>query len=246
MSEKKKLSTKNVDTDKPNFVPKTLLPGNTAAKIHSIKVEKSTIKVDALNIVLNIEGPDLGKDFEGFFIDKDDKTKGRHKGQVARLRADQWPFSEFTTKKNVVIERDDQMMKWLKNFCMAICAMDWWDSIDEKYDTIEQIVEALNKAKPFAKKVYNFCIAGKIYKNKEGYDTYDLFLPKFDPTGAGKVPIEMTDLEGKRLIKFNEAEHVIRDAKPKNVSSFSDAAEEESQGNKGSSSDFDLDEEEDK
>ena len=47
-------------------VPKLIQPGNTVCKITDVTLEPFKFKEGGLHIVLHLEGPDMGKDFEGF------------------------------------------------------------------------------------------------------------------------------------------------------------------------------------
>jgi len=85
------ISTKDIPTG-GGKTPKTLQPGNANIKINKIYLEKFPFGEDAYNLMLDCEGVDLGADFEGFFIDKDNEGAGRHTGQVGRVRASQWAF----------------------------------------------------------------------------------------------------------------------------------------------------------
>lgn len=221
------ISTKNITSAKAG-VTKTLQPGNVVAKINNISLEEFTYLKGAYNVILNIEGQDMGADFEGFFIDKDKPNLGRHKGQVGRVKAGEYAFADGTTKSGIVIKRDDEILKFINNICKEL-GLTWLDDADGKYETIEALVKAFNNEKPYKGMWLNFCLGGKEYQNKEGYTNFDLFLPKYT---KGRVAFEKVDKPGSKMMEFNETEH-IRKAKVKDVASFGDAAAT-------TSSDFEL------
>ena len=222
-----KLSTKNITTS-GGATPKTLQPGNNVAKINSITLEPFTFLPGAFHLILNLEGIDRGKDFEGFFINKDKPELGRHKGQVGKVKASEWAYADGTTKSGIVVSRDMEIMKYLNNICKEL-GITWMTDQDGKHDTIESLVNQFNVDKPFKNVMLNFCIAGKEYLNKEGYTNHDLFLPKY---AKGQVPFEICDKPNSKIMKFNEADH-IKKKKVENVTSFgSDAV--------ATSSDFEL------
>lgn len=206
-----KLNTKDIKGGGEGGVPKTLQPGNHKCKVNAVHLEEFKFKPGAYHIVLNLEGPDMGKDFEGFFIDKNNERLGRHKGQVARVKASEWAYADGKTKTGVVIERDTELLKFLKNFSTALGCHEWLVDQDGKHDTIESLFKAFDKEKPFKDKEIEFCICGKEYTNKNGYTDYELFLPKYSKAGApyGKS----------RVLLFNEAEH-IKKKKADSVSEF--------------------------
>ena len=110
-----KLNTKDVK-GYGSTQSKTLEPGNVTCKLNGIVLEDaSRFKPGACNLVLYLEGPDLGKEFEGFFLNKEDESLGRYKGAVSRIKASDWPFSDNTTKGGVEILRDNEILKFLKS-----------------------------------------------------------------------------------------------------------------------------------
>jgi hypothetical protein len=210
-----KLSTKNIPTGGEG-VSKTLEPGTSLCKINNVSLEDFKFKEGGLNIMLHLEGEDLGAGFEGFFINKDRPELGRHKGKVGTVKATEWAFADGETKSGIPVKRDTEILKWLKQFCTSMGCLSWLDSQDEKHDTIQSMFVAFNKEKPYANKFFRFCIAGKEYTNRAGYSAYELFLPKYSKEG---VPVEKDDVASPKLIKFNPSEH-IKKKKVENVSEF--------------------------
>jgi len=212
------LSTKNVKTGGEGGLPKTIQPGNIVAKLHGIKLDQPHFmqEENGYFVILEIEGPKPADDFEGFFIDKDDESKGRYEGQVGRVKSIRWAYKDGTTKGGTAISRDNEIMKFVKNLCEALGCMEWWDAADEKHPTIESFVEAFSNDKAWGDTQLNLCVCGREYYNNEGYINYDLYLPKFSKTG---VPFEAVGTENSRLIEFNENDHIEK-AQPKEVDNF--------------------------
>lgn len=209
------LSTKDIKTG-GGGTPKTLQPGNLKVKINAITLEEFKFKPGALNLVLHLEGESQGDDFEGFWINKDDESLGRHKGQVGKVRASEWAYVDGETKSGIKINRDTEILKFIKNLCTEIGMDTWLDSQDGKHKTINSLVEKFNDDKVFKDKWLNICLAAKEYLNKEGYTSYDLFLPKYSKTG---VPFESAIKPQTKLTKFKEADH-IRKKKEENLPDF--------------------------
>jgi hypothetical protein len=199
-----KLSTKNITTG-GDGVSKTLEPGVALCKINGLSLEEFKFKDGAYNVILHLEGEDLGSGFEGFFIDKDRPELGKHKGKVGNVKATEWAFADGETKSGVQVSRDMEMLKWLKQFCVSIGCLAWFDSQDEKHDTIESLFAAFSKDKPFKDNFYAFCIAGKEYTNRGGYTAHDLFLPKYSKEG---VPVELDNASPSKLLKFKPEDHI--------------------------------------
>lgn len=198
------LSTKNLTEKKAN---KVIEPGNNTCKILSVKLESVPYKKGAYHMNLQIEGPDLGKDFEGFFVDKADPTKGRHKGQAGRIRAAEYPFSDGETKGGIKVNRDREMMKFIKNLCLVTGATTWFDAQDGQHETIEAFVEKFNLDKPFADKYLRMCICGREYQNREGYTNFDLYLPR-PSKNAFPFEAESVAEAASKVYKFNPEIHI--------------------------------------
>lgn len=214
-----KLSTKNIKTDGDGGVSKTLEPGVNLCKITAVTLEEFKFKPGAYNVMLHLEGEDQGEGFEGFFIDKNNESLGRHKGKVGNVKATEWAFADGETKSGVPVDRNKEMMKFLKQLCTSLGCIKWFNDQDEKHDTIESIYSAFNQERPFGEVFYRFCIGGKEYTNRGGYKAHELFLPKYSKEGT---PIEKDDVQVSKLIKYNPEEH-IRRKKEEKVEGFGEA-----------------------
>lgn len=224
------INTKDIPTGGTGGTPKTLQPGNRTIKINSIYLEKFPFGTDAYNLMLDCEGPDLGEKFEGFFVDKDNESLGRHKGQVGRVRASQWAYESKTLSGDIEINRDAEIAKFLKNFAVATGCLEWFEGEDGKHETIESLVTEMNDKAPFKDKFIYTCLGGREYENKAGYTNYDLFFPKFT---RDAIPFEDSEVEHgeSRVYKYNADTHIIA-KKVKEVDNFA--------GNEASKKDFEL------
>lgn len=197
------LNTKDIKGGGPAGPDKGLKPGNHQCKINGLSFEEPSYKAGALQVTLHLEGPDLGPDFVGFPVNKDQPELGNHKGATGRVKASEWAYADGTTKTGVEISRDQEILKFLKTLCMALGskALKWLEDQDNKHDTIQSLLSAFNNDQPYKDTYLNFCIGGKEYKNKQGYLAYDLFLPKFSKIG---VPFEMLGTKPSKLLKYND------------------------------------------
>lgn len=213
-----------------NNLPKSLKPGNAKCVIHTVSMRQVPYKAGALEIILNLEGPAIGGDFEGFWIDKNDQSKGHFKGQVGGVKATEWAFADSQTKSGIPIKRDMEIMKFMKELCDALGISKWMADQNEKHETIESLIEAFAKERPFQGIAMEYCIGGKEYQ-KGNYTNYDLFLPKPSKNGA---PFNM---DPDKVAKFNPEDH-IRKKKVEPVSEFGSESTELSEG---TAADFNLD-----
>lgn len=210
------LSTKSVTTTQSagSGIKKTLGPGNHLVTIYDMSL-KPGFTPDALWLVLHVEGPDMGPDFDGFLKDPNNPGGAKFAGQVGRVRASQYAAADGEDKNGNKYSRDRTLLTTLDRLAAScgvqdrlkeINAADWNDMI--------------NQAKRiFIGKKLNMCVAGKAYTNKGGYTDYDLFLPK----GVnGKYAHTAADTTAS-LLTFSEAQHIIAEKETKSVESFEPA-----------------------
>jgi hypothetical protein len=216
------ISTKDIPSGNGK-TPKTLQPGNTTLKVNSIYLDTVPWSDEEYNVMLDCEGAELGEDFEGFYIDKNQESLGRHKGQVGRVRSSQWTYANKQLPGGIEILRDVEITKFLKNLAIATDCVDWLEAEDGKHETIESLVQEMNDKAPFADKYLNVCLGGREYENKSGYTNYDLFLPKFSKQG---VPFEADGTNSGRVYTFNDSEHIAK-KKVKEVEDFTAEGKED-------------------
>ena len=212
------ISTINIPSE-GSGVPKVLQPGNHTVTINTVKLEVPPYNKDAVNIILGVEGPDMGESFEGFWINKDDESLGRHKGQVASVKLSQYAYADGTTKSGISVKRDVELLKSLQTLCMALNCSDWLLAQNNNHNTMESLFTQFGTDKPFAGKQLYCCIAGSEYTNKQGYTNFDLYFPR---TNRGSYAYEIAGTKGSQVVLFNEEIH-IRRKKVEPVQSFGDS-----------------------
>jgi hypothetical protein len=209
---------------------KTIQPGNHKLKINSVELKQFPFmkEKNAYHLIMNVETEPI-KDFEGFFIDPNDESKGRYAGQVGIVKTNRYYYADGTTKGGTPVYRDPEILKALKSLCNYLDMNDWFLSVDNKYETIEEFVEAFNNDK-FAE----WCVAGKEYYRNNGYIGYDMYIPK--PKGT-LVPIAFKAKD--KVITYSEAAHLVK-AEPKEVNSFGGGDDFNSSSDISGSSEFEL------
>jgi hypothetical protein len=213
------ISTINIPSE-GSGVPKVLQPGNHTVTINTVKIEVPPYNKDAINIILGVEGPDMGESFEGFWINKDDESLGRHKGQVASVKLSQYAYADGTTKSGISVKRDVELLKALQTLCKTLNCNDWLLAQHNNHLTMESLFAQFAEDKPFAGKQLYCCIAGSEYTNKQGYTNFDLYFPR---TNRGSSAYEIAGIKGSQVVLFNEEIH-IRRKKVEPVQSFGDSA----------------------
>jgi hypothetical protein len=218
------LSTRNLPESKG--IPKTIQPGNILAKINSVSLEDG-YEDGTYHVILHLEGEDLGAQFEGFFVDKDNPGGARYKGQVGRVKISYYSFGwEINGTK---VDRDEKILGALKNLSVSLGKQEALNDI--KARTIEEFVPLA--AKVLSGELYiNWCIGGREYLGKDSYTKYDLFLPKplYKNIKKGitqnEFPYEKADIApaSSNLMKFDPARHIVK-KKTAAVSNFQPAPE---------------------
>jgi len=231
MNEVKKkvmLNTKDMSAGSGRTKP-VLDPGNHVVKINSITLDQTPYDADSYNIHLHVETAPIGGDFEGFFRDYNDQSKGRYEGQIGRVRISPFPFKDTTLPSGREINRDQEILKHMITLAETLDMREGLDSIEAT--TIEDFITDCDRLMGDSKLI-NMCIGGREWENKEGYVNNDLYLPRMSKDG---IAMEALDKENSRLLKFDRAVHVK--ALVKKEASNDDTP---FKANSGSGSDFEL------
>ena len=180
-------------------------------------VYKKGYNEDTYNILLQCEGIAL-ENFEGFYRNVGDHSQGRYEGQVGRVKSSEWSYNDFTLPNGNQIVRDDEILKFINNLCDALDTS-WLSEQDNKFETIEELVNQFNIDAPFSNIFLYACLCGKEYMNKSGYLNYDLYLPKYTKQG---FPFEKLNEESdtSNVYTFNADSHIKKMKASKEVDSF--------------------------
>ena len=200
-----KLGTKNIK-EKGASVSKSIAPGNIVAKVNSVELDQPQflVKEDGYFLKMNLETKKPSDDFVGFHTQWDDKNSPTYEGQIGSVKQNSWPYKDSKTPSGVEIDRDEELMRALMSIALSSGLKEWWDDSDGKYDTIEEMVDDLNKELKKVKNYVNICVAGRQYMNKKGYKTWDLFMAKKE---SGFVSIQAEEDEDTKILIFNRDEH---------------------------------------
>ena len=224
------LNTKDMSAGSGRTKP-VLDPGNHVVKINSITLDQTPYDADSYNIHLHVETAPLDGEFEGFFRDYNDQSKGRYEGQIGRVRISPFPFKDTTLPSGREISRDQEILKNMITLAETLDMRDGLDSIEA--DTIESFMTECDNLMG-SSKLINMCIGGREWENKEGYINNDLFLPRISKDG---IAMEQLEKENSRLLKFDRTIHVkplVKKDKP------SSGVETPFKANSGSGNDFEL------
>lgn len=194
------LSTKNVNLE--TKISKTIKPGNIRAKIYDLQIVNG-YNPGSYHLTLFVETEPI-EGFEGFYIDKDDQSKGRYEGQIGRIKFSQWAFEDKTLPSGVQINRDHSIIKALLVISKAANKLDEIHALTE--ETIEDYVKAASKFL-IGDTYYEMCVAGKEYVDKNGYTQHDLFFPKLDAKSS------FISQDADDVVKFDSTKHIVVNTK---------------------------------
>lgn len=202
-----KISTTDVKVGGTGMA-KTIAPGINVVKINAVKLVQHPFMVadDGYYLMLDVETKPI-EDFEGFFIDKDNESLGRYAGQIGQVKTSRYFYKDGETKSGIAVNRNMEILKIIKNICLNGDMMVWFDGVNDKFETIEEFVEAFQKDAPFKGKWFSMCVAGKEFARDNGYIGFDLYFPKLE---RGKVAVELENTKPSRLLAFDEASQVIK------------------------------------
>lgn len=203
------LSTKDVQSG-GSSLKKTLGPGNHTVTVYDIELTPG-YNQGSFQILLRVEGPNLGPEFDGFLKDKNNPGGAKFTGQVGRVRLAPYAFEDRTFADGTKVTRDTSMLRAIDR--LAICcgvqqevkdisAQDWPDMINQ----VKRLI--------VGKKI-SVCLGAREYTNKSGYKEYDLFLPR-----AKDGKYSHTSVGDTNLVVFNEAEHIVKEKVAAPVESF--------------------------
>ena len=195
------LNTKDMSVSSGKARP-LMGPGNSEVRINEITFDQTPYDSEAFNVNLHVEGRPQGDDFEGFFRDKDNESKGRYEGQIGRVRMTPYPYKSTTLPSGREIDRDQEILKSMIFLGEVLNKRDELDAIES--EKIEDFIVACSKI--FSGPWFNVCLGSREWENKEGYINNDLYFPKLSREG---IPAEGFDVvENSRLITFDAATHV--------------------------------------
>lgn len=165
---------------------KTIEPGTVFAKINTFTLRKAPFKnngVDEFWMILELETAPIDGDFSGLLIDYNDPSKGRALGQLGRTKHSRFTVRDGETKMGHPLNRDNDIAEFMQGLCTELGIPGWLDDAKMKYPTAELLIEGFNTEQPFANRFMTFEVDGQTYKNKNGYDAWDLHL-KSVPKGT--------------------------------------------------------------
>lgn len=214
------LSTRNVkESSGSGKSPLKILPGNNTVKIHSLSLKEgyNFQQNRGYHIVLNVESAPIGGDFEGFLVDPNNPSGPRYLGQVGNVKMQYHAFEDGVTKNGTKKNRDNDMLSAIVKLANTLdCRQELDDTIDAAaISKIEELIPVATQV--FRGKWLDVCLAGRGYKDKNGYTAYELFFPY---PKAGKIPYEAKDAKSGNLIAFDAATHTIAPKEATPVAGF--------------------------
>lgn len=195
---------------KGSSIPKILTPGTHYCRIIDVTIDVPAYNKEASFIVLKLEGKDMGNDFKGIDIDRNNPSLGSYRGQIASVKSQQYPFSDYVYNGKPV-KRDKSMFNWINQLAKAMGVFEKMNEKGVEGETIEDYIYGVRKYLIDPELWGHFTIGGAEYFN-EGYSNpnYRLFFPKLQGR-ENLFPFSAKEDENKNpinFIHFNEKEHI--------------------------------------
>lgn len=205
------LSTKNVPSTTGSSYKKTLSPGNHLVSIYDIELQNG-YNPGSMQILLRVEGPAIGPDFDGFLKDKNNPGGPKFAGQVGRVRMSPYAYEDKTFADGSKVTRDNAMLVAIDRLAISAGVQEAVKNIQAS--SWEDLIAQAKKI--FIGKQVSMCIGAKEYTNKSGYKEYDLFLPR--PKDGKYSHTSSTDASN--LMMYSADTHIIKEKETKSVESF--------------------------
>jgi hypothetical protein len=194
-----------------NGSPKSLDPGTHYCRIVDVRPDVPVwAKNDELQIIVTLEGPDEGDDFEGFPIDPQNPEVGRYRGKIANVRAQRFVFETRAIKgTDKIIERDASLYEWISEFLDSMGKLQAVVALGKTYFSPEQYLETAASYLIDSENWGKFTIGGEAYVNKNGRDSWRLFFPR--KVGNKKPFARVSDesVTPESLMEFNPKYHLV-------------------------------------
>jgi hypothetical protein len=199
-------------------IAKVITPGTTQVRLLDIVLESPSFGNGAYQLQLQMEtAPILEEGFVGLAIDKMDPGKGNYRGQIARVKAQPFLFTDYEYN-GVTTPKERQVFRYLIKFADNVGKRELLDKINAS--TIEDYVA---KAKVVLCDPANFfyaTIGGEEYDNTASdgkvYMAYRLVLPKCN---GAKTPVTLKQ-EDPNFVPFDAATHIRKKKVAEVVTSF--------------------------
>lgn len=210
---------------KSSSVPKILTPGTHYCRIVDVSIETPVFNKEARFIVFKLEGKDMGDDFKGIDIDKNNPSLGYYRGQVGNVKSSQYAFTDYVANGKT-LKRDQAMFNWINRFAKQMGIFEKMNEKGVEGETIEDYIYGVRKYLIDPELWGHFTIGGAEYFN-EGYSVpnYRMYFPKID-YAANLYPfsaIEDANKNPTNFIYFDEKLH-IKPADSKEVDAAKDSA----------------------
>lgn len=187
-------------------ISKVLNPGTTRVRLNDIVLETLPYAGGSLQLQLHLESePVQDETFIGLPIDRLDPSKGNHKGQVARVKAQPYLFTDYTYNGNTT-SKETQVYKWLIRVADSIGLRPQLDTVSAS--SIEEYVEKAAKVLCNPAHYFFATIAGEEYdklgSDGNTYTSYRLQLPK---ASREKFPLAV-DANSPKFMEFDKTQHI--------------------------------------
>lgn len=187
---------------------KTLSPGSGVFTVTGMSWRANSYNDnDGIDIIMHLEGEDLtDQGFEGFWIDKDDTSLGRHKGAVGQVKLSRYSFAtkdfpSSATREAQTVTREEAVVNEMSKLSVIL---------GKEHELIAGIIEndtdmITNANNIFKGAKIRATIGGREYKDNGGYTKHSLHIVKAD---KGCYAYENPDTLISKIQPFDAGKHI--------------------------------------
>lgn len=204
---------------------KGIVPGNYKVKINKFELWDEHWRQDnGLFLVMRMETTKPTPDFEGYPINSEDPDGPKHEGLIGPIKYSTFAYkTKYVPYKGKEVDRDESILEDLYRLCIELDCVEWFKAAQDKYETIQEWVDAFNTDMPFKDKYLEVCIAGDQYI-KDGKVKTGLSFAKYEKIGKTYVNAYKSLISEKQIVKYDEAKHFNK-VEPPVVENFDNSSE---------------------
>jgi hypothetical protein len=184
---------------------KNLPYGKQKCKINKIEVAtQDTTKGKITRLNLYLESEPVGDGFEGFYIDNDDHSKGRHLGRTGKVGSNPYGGYKDRSYKDKKYFAVDDIVDFIHQLCVE-GGSTWVHDVNGKFKNFEAFIDGFNKEQPLKDVFLTYTLGAQAKMNeKTGYVDYYLNIVKSEKGFVSFANDENLD----QLTEFDKTLHI--------------------------------------
>lgn len=208
-------NTRTVEAPKAS-VPKIFNPGRIVGKITNFKIQAGLHNPEKYRIMVTIEGPEI-EGFEGLFIDYNNHSLGRYKGQFVNVE-----LPAYVKNTDGKEDRDKKILQALVEFADQLGFREELDQKAESAGSLEELGGIVAGILAEKDEEYYFTVGATEVPNGS-FVNYKYHNFPFPDRRAGKYPYALTE---ETLLPYDEEKHIRKQEPAPVVDAFAPAGDD--------------------